>query len=151
MTQSFAARGIDWHLNRGRECHRHRYTAEIDFRYNTGQENDRVRADLNRKAIGGQRHTWQTDKLAATLLFGSAWHRSAASAALTNKPADGRAGLSGETPTGVHVLRRVSGQAQNAERKMWFLRKEGRPGPRQPPFVTSRNAACVAGLFLNSN
>ena len=48
------------------EAHLGCYCAEFDFRYNTRNENDRVRADLNLASIGGKRLTYRrTDKLAA--------------------------------------------------------------------------------------
>ena len=63
---SIFKRGVIGTYHHLSECHLHRYTAEFDFRYNTREENDRVRADMNLANIGGKRLTYRrTDRLAA--------------------------------------------------------------------------------------
>jgi transposase-like protein len=63
---SIFKRGVIGTYHHMSEAHLHRYTAEFDFRYNSRNENDRVRADMNLCQIGGKRLTYRrTDKLAA--------------------------------------------------------------------------------------
>jgi transposase-like protein len=63
---SIFKRGVIGTYHHMSEAHLHRYTAEFDFRYNSRNENDRVRADMNLAQIGGKRLTYRrTDRLAA--------------------------------------------------------------------------------------